>query len=62
MACSAIQVACCMLCTHLVLGLGFRWLKWAGQDGKPDILKLFWHLWMAHVLVYNNAVYQLGIF
>lgn len=50
-----------MYSTDLVLGLGFRGLKGAGQDCQLDILQLLWHLWMTHVLVHNNAIHQLCI-
>ena len=46
---------------YLVLGLGFGWLKWAGQNGELHILQLLWHLRVAHVLVHNNAIHQLCI-
>lgn len=46
---------------NLVLGLGFRRLKWASQDCQLDILQLLRHLWMTHVLVHNNAIHQLCI-
>ena len=47
--------------TYLVLCFGFRWLKRASQNGNLDILKLFWHLRMAHVLVNDNAVHQFSV-
>lgn len=46
---------------YLVLGLGFGWLKRACQDCELDILQLLWHLWVAHVFIYDNAVHQLGV-
>ena len=59
--CARLAAARCRLPAHLVLGLGLGWLKGAGEDGNLDILQLLGHLWVAHVLVNDDAIHQLGI-
>jgi hypothetical protein len=43
---------------NFMLGLGFRGLKGAGQDGDLDVFQLFWHLRVRKVLVEHDAAHQ----
>ena len=44
-----------------MLSLWFWGLEGAGEDGDLGILYPLWHLWVAHVLVDDDAIDQLCI-
>jgi len=45
-----------------VLGLGFRWLEWAGENANLGVLDLLSHLWMREIFIEDDTFNEVTVF
>jgi hypothetical protein len=45
-----------------MLGLGFGWLEWAGEDANLGVLDLLSHLWMREIFIEDDSFDKVTVF